>query len=300
MVNPIIEFIKLKYAIPIAVVGFLPMKVNPQTVNKFLQPNSETKPLIWDTIQARQGRVNYFEQKLAEDKTDTITYFPSNWVCSDFARQLFINFDGLPELGNDSIKGLQDNEKHNIPMVYVTVIPEQGYAHAINAVLVGDDATNFYDWDFREPQTDWKVTPGMQSMPENSTITMKEMYVNESPSQGKYPASFPILEFNIVNGIPSEPTYIHGGLITERVPTRLENKLLHYEIKVYPNPVSDYLKIEGCKYGAIEVYDIAGRQLDKILLDGNEINMSNYRPGIYILKVLDLNGNIYIGKVIKK
>ena len=50
----------------------------------------------------------------------------------------------------------------------------------------------------------------------------------------------------------------------------------------------------------IEVYDISGKQLEKRVLEGNEMNLENYKPGVYIIKTEDSKGKIYTGKFVKR
>jgi hypothetical protein len=82
------------------------------------------------------------------------------------------------------------------------------------------------------------------------------------------------------------------------------------DMRVYPNPTKDFVNIpyvEGLE--RVEVYDVAGKLLqDFVMLSSdsyrsrsvNKINLSNYKAGIYILKLLMKNGEVYSKKVIKE
>ena len=85
------------------------------------------------------------------------------------------------------------------------------------------------------------------------------------------------------------------------IPDAVENlKTLENYFKTYPNPVEDILRFENIKDARIEVYDIAGKQLERRFLEGNEFDMSNYKPGMYLIKTKDRKGKIYTNKIIKK
>ena len=81
---------------------------------------------------------------------------------------------------------------------------------------------------------------------------------------------------------------------------------LEMNISVYPNPTSDYLSIEANtdqqKEFQINLYDLSGKLiLQKDFFTGKEtINMQEFKPAIYILKICTNNTNIKTYKVIKQ
>jgi hypothetical protein len=62
---------------------------------------------------------------------------------------------------------------------------------------------------------------------------------------------------------------------------------LESDMKIYPNPVSDYLNIEKSDNNVLPVmiYDMNGNLMLNESVTGNEINVQSLSPGIYILKV---------------
>ena len=69
-------------------------------------------------------------------------------------------------------------------------------------------------------------------------------------------------------------------------------------IKVYPNPTTSILTIEGNKEYYIEIYDMAGNKV--MALTGNNINMEHLSTATYIVKATDkLNNEELIYKVVK-
>ncbi|NOQ23944.1 MAG: T9SS type A sorting domain-containing protein [Bacteroidales bacterium] len=81
---------------------------------------------------------------------------------------------------------------------------------------------------------------------------------------------------------------------------------LEMNISVYPNPTSDYLSIEAItdqqKEFQINLYDLSGKLiLQKDFFTGKEtINMKEFQPAIYILKICTNNTDIKTYKVIKQ
>lgn len=70
---------------------------------------------------------------------------------------------------------------------------------------------------------------------------------------------------------------------------------LQKSIKIYPNPVSNYLNITNEVSQTIEIYDVSGTMVKKHTLKGDQIDVSNFSKGVYFIKI----GN-KIGKFVKK
>jgi len=192
------------------------MKVNP-----FVSTNENGAE--YDLLTTRTKRDNYVQEKLNEDWADAYHIYPRLeepfWACQEYAKQLMINFHGFPGLEGysgeniDSIyyhQGtLKDNGKYGLPGYYVVITATFG--HAMNAILTGDNVTNWNDWNFIEPQRDQiNVQPGQAYMPMNaSEVRINYSYVNENDGLLD---GVPILKFKIENGTPTliwinEPPY---------------------------------------------------------------------------------------------
>ncbi|MDD2199814.1 MAG: T9SS type A sorting domain-containing protein [Bacteroidales bacterium] len=68
-------------------------------------------------------------------------------------------------------------------------------------------------------------------------------------------------------------------------------------IKIYPNPVSDYLTVSTRECALplkVEVYSISGAKLDEkaICIDKTQINLSSYKKGTYIIRIQNKHNNI--------
>jgi len=155
-------------------------------------------PGEWDKSGSKSEREEWLQKMLEIDKTDTASYLPEDYTCQDFARQTMLNLHGFPELGYDKEKGLRDNGRFNIPMMYVEIAGK----HALNTTITGDNLEKFTDGFYTEPQTDWTVVPGMQSMPENCEVVINYSYTAWSESQQQYvlAGQFPIMKFELTNG----------------------------------------------------------------------------------------------------
>ncbi|HIN38686.1 MAG TPA: T9SS type A sorting domain-containing protein, partial [Flavobacteriales bacterium] len=69
------------------------------------------------------------------------------------------------------------------------------------------------------------------------------------------------------------------------------------ELHLYPNPTTGILTIEGVQ-GTVSIYDIYGRLV--LSAKANTVDISNADMGIYFIRVLDEQGNVYVGKVLKE
>jgi hypothetical protein len=77
------------------------------------------------------------------------------------------------------------------------------------------------------------------------------------------------------------------------------------DLQIFPNPVKDVLKFKfgnNLKSESIEIYDLNGRALTSISnsKNVNEVNMSAYTTGNYVLRVKASDGKVYIQKIIKE
>ncbi|MCD0478085.1 T9SS type A sorting domain-containing protein [Chryseobacterium sp. LC2016-29] len=77
------------------------------------------------------------------------------------------------------------------------------------------------------------------------------------------------------------------------------------DLQIFPNPVKDVLRFRfsnNLRSESIEIYDLTGKIMTSIqnVQNVNEVNMSNYIQGNYILKVKATDGKVYIQKIIKK
>ena len=70
-------------------------------------------------------------------------------------------------------------------------------------------------------------------------------------------------------------------------------------INFYPNPTADYIYISGNKkINTLELYNVNGQ---KVLQNkGNQIDISSVTEGVYILKTLTENNEVFTNKIIKK
>lgn len=72
-------------------------------------------------------------------------------------------------------------------------------------------------------------------------------------------------------------------------------------IKVYPNPVSDVLKINSTKiFKDYEIIDTSGKTIFKNQITTNEVSINHLASGNYFIKLKDQEGNVIFLKFIKK
>ena len=81
----------------------------------------------------------------------------------------------------------------------------------------------------------------------------------------------------------------------------VDDSFIKTNINIYPNPTNGILNISNpnhIKLNKIEVYNIYGQRL-KIVQNQNNIDLTNFKPGVYLMKVEDENGKQGTFKVIK-
>jgi len=76
------------------------------------------------------------------------------------------------------------------------------------------------------------------------------------------------------------------------------------KVQIYPNPVTNgkiYINVETNTTKSIELYDMLGKRILSTEMNGyqKELNVSNLKAGVYILKLSEKNNNITRKIVIK-
>jgi hypothetical protein len=199
-------------------------KITPEPWLYIINPFISTNPngAAYDLLTTKAERNVYVQEKLFEDWADVYHIPPSfppseTWVCTQYSRQLIINFHGVPWLRMDPVSGtfwnyygfdldsiyyyggtLKDNGKYGLP-VYSVYVSGGVTKHAMNAILTGDDITKFEDWCLIEPQRDSiNVTPGHLYIPSTCYIEIRGIPKNR---EGEQFGLLPIAIFNIVNKV---------------------------------------------------------------------------------------------------
>ncbi len=68
------------------------------------------------------------------------------------------------------------------------------------------------------------------------------------------------------------------------------------ELFIYPNPAKEKVTIEGIEASEVQVYNVLG-QLVKTVRDANEISVAGLAEGVYLVRISDKEGRIFMEKV---
>ncbi|MCH5244817.1 MAG: T9SS type A sorting domain-containing protein, partial [Lentimicrobiaceae bacterium] len=70
-------------------------------------------------------------------------------------------------------------------------------------------------------------------------------------------------------------------------------------IAVQPNPVQDVLHIDG-EYTTLSLIDMTGRVVLSDVRNAKNISMTNFKTGLYFVRIVLTNGEEYITKIVKQ
>ena len=71
--------------------------------------------------------------------------------------------------------------------------------------------------------------------------------------------------------------------------------------EIYPNPTENSIVVKGNNINEVEVYNLCGQKLMSVIGSQNvNVNMNSLTSGVYMVKVIDNNGNATINKIVKK
>ena len=68
------------------------------------------------------------------------------------------------------------------------------------------------------------------------------------------------------------------------------------ELTVYPNPANNLVCINGVEAAEVQVYNAIG-QMVKTVRGTNEIDVVDLAEGVYLVRIMDAEGNIYTNKI---
>ena len=108
-------------------------------------------------------------------------------------------------------------------------------------------------------------------------------------------AGYILAEMNVS---PTTGAYTNLIWDTTAIPTGINELSFNSKISTFPNPCSNQITFmltsNNTQAKNIIVYDIAGRQLDKVEMKNNNtvLNTSTYASGMYVYTIADNNGNI--------
>ena len=76
----------------------------------------------------------------------------------------------------------------------------------------------------------------------------------------------------------------------------IEEVGINSNVTCSPNPVNDYVYINGIELAEVQVYNTFG-QLVKTVRNSNEVSLEGLPQGVYLLRITDMNGIVYTNKI---
>jgi beta-glucosidase len=139
-------------------------------------------------------------------------------------------------------------------------------------------------------------------LPGTEGLGITDVLFGDYDFTGKLSQSWPIsISQEPVNwgDSPYSPLFPYGyGLSTG------QNAISYFSnssVSIYPNPANDFITVRSDYFGSIEIFNALGKlELITTLKDYQQnINISNLKTGIYLLKITSGSGQILISKFIK-
>ena len=298
---------------------------NSTILNPFFRPNinrTDTPYGDWNLSQTREEKIGLLNNFLAVDKTDEIPPIEKDleWICRHYATLDTLKIFGYkkpnpedPDIPKIFYERGELTESKigeaNFPVYYVHLTSVKlkknrgSGAHAINCALVGDNPLEFNDWYFLEPQGDYQVNIGDWNMPDDSYISIEEIYqFFDDGTDDFFP--FWLIDFKLNNGIPETP-YKNKNLILQRPPidpvSVTESKPFQFRLEQnYPNPFNSSTTIEYSLRESgdikLEIYNLNGQRLETLVNENKSAgkhrinwNADNYSSGNYFYKLTTNN-----------
>jgi hypothetical protein len=108
---------------------------------------------------------------------------------------------------------------------------------------------------------------------------------------------------DILRCMQSDNTYLWGGANNFCITSVAENEKLNKELLIYPNPSNSDFKV-SIGVGVIRqiiVLDVTGRVvLNQTPINQNQFTIQKLLPGVYIVKVINWEGNVAVKRIVSK
>jgi hypothetical protein len=122
-------------------------------------------------------------------------------------------------------------------------------------------------------------------------------FVTYSPTVGCNNAAVQIMNYSSDDSIPERRPYLK---IYYHTSTSVNTLSATKEIKAYPNPFNDFLKVDKDAFESVALKDILGRNLNLVYDNSlGGFNTSTLKPGMYVITLSDDRGQSTL-KVIKE
>ena len=107
-------------------------------------------------------------------------------------------------------------------------------------------------------------------------------------------------DYTAADGVidPAKPNYLKyidgSSIVWVGNKTTAVESITNYELRIYPNPVKDELKIENgeLRIEKVEICDLSGKMVNCEWLNGKSVNVSNLPQGIYFVKLETDKGTV--------
>ena len=164
---------------------------------------------------------------------------------------------------------------------------ESSYAFVLFNMCNGAGAvTNFSTTESSFFVDGWAITLGSCSLPENNAyenLYFMDLLTSNTPGNFLYDVSYLDNQATLtVMGANGNYGVYHSRLLAT-------DRFDDAQFSIYPNPVSDFIKItsgsKGLENATVEIYDALGKLCRSAILSGQQINVQNFEKGIYFVKV---------------
>lgn len=89
--------------------------------------------------------------------------------------------------------------------------------------------------------------------------------------------------------------------IAEELPNFTSISVAPESVKIYPNPASSLINIEGIDLSAVKIFDMQGKLvLEKNYISDNKVNISQLYAGVYLLQMITAKNEAVFNKIIKE
>ncbi|MBB6461704.1 T9SS type A sorting domain-containing protein [Flammeovirga kamogawensis] len=163
--------------------------------------------------------------------------------------------------------------------LFVDVLEAGEYNLSIDVFLTSENTLNKFYFQFLDP---WVSVPfTLNTIEKGKWITLTQKVKLSVPiEQGKVRFQIPLKNDELVTA-----NVYFGTIQIEKVSDVTDIITDRNIVKVYPNPTQNVINVSGKGIQGVFIYNVQGQLMKEVVADFENIALSSFRKGVYILRI---------------
>ena len=148
----------------------------------------------------------------------------------------------------------------------------------------------------------WEAPEGGNALAYNVYLNGEILAENITETQYSYPCEYGFYVFAVEALYENDMTSVKIAKGVDYQDHTAVGETAATSFSIYPNPTNSNITVCGENISMVEVYNLCGQKMMTLEVNSNNVNvnMSALTTGVYMVKIVDGNGNATVNKVVKR